>query len=138
MNREWKSGWSNGLVDNASPRTSEREHLDLIGEQRGKYRRPGPAGIDLDRLATVLVCFRVFSLGQRATTSIVGCESGTHGRLRTGDVPGSDVGSEDNRHTKQPRPRANAIALYVWDRGARDPELVRDGDHDGGPIQKCC
>ena len=50
----------------------------------------------------------------------------------------SGVRSEDGRHMKQPRPRANRIALHFWDCCASDPELIRDGDHNGWPIQKLC
>jgi hypothetical protein len=38
-----------------------------------------------------------------------------HGRLRTGGEVRLCVGSENDRHMKQPRPRANAIALYLRD-----------------------
>ena len=50
---------------------------------------------------------------------------------------GSGVRSEHGRHMKQPRPRANRIALYFRDRGAGDPELIRDGDHRGRSLDEC-
>lgn len=40
---------------------------------------------------------------------------GIDGRLRTDGEIRLCVGSEDDRHMKQPRPRANAIPLYLRD-----------------------
>ena len=60
------------------------------------------------------------------------------GRLRTSGEVGLCVGSENDRQIKQPRPRANKIAVYLRDRGASDPELIRDGEHDGWAFEKRC
>ena len=98
------------------------------------------AGTIRNRRGPLGACHGVFSCFSLTEGNNRGrrCVCRDRRRLRAAAMSGSGVRSEDGRHMKQPRPRANRIALHCWDCCASNPELIRDGDHDGWPIQKRC